>query len=138
MSEQLNFDPRITMQVTGQDEYYLTAKRKDYKGAVQFWEELDKFYKAGYEICFDAYDKRNPRLGNIPRVLMVKSGSQVSNVELVQDSVEESEQEGSVSLQDLTKKTDLLAFASEAGIEVPDNLKQPAAIKKYLEEKVAE
>lgn len=40
---------------------------------------------------------------------------------------------GADELEALTKKADLLGYAINKGIEIPDEIKQPAAIKKYLE-----
>lgn len=37
-------------------------------------------------------------------------------------------------LESLTKKVDLLAFAEKNGVEVPEDITQPASIKKHLKE----
>ena len=42
------------------------------------------------------------------------------------------EKDGLKILEGLTKKVELLAFAKESGIVVPENIKQPAAIAKHL------
>ena len=55
------------------------------------------------------------------------------------DDAADEPQEGSTDLEvleSLTKKAELLDFASGKSIEVPEEMTQPAAIKKFLKENI--
>ena len=125
----------------------ITTRRLDYKGSQQFFEQIDQAYKNGYEILKSGLTKDAPRLGSIPRVVMCKVGTNL--IEAPESLSDESSApspsvgttnsleppvEAPMALEDMSKKDELLAYAESLKIEIPSNLKQPAAIKKFLQE----
>lgn len=63
--------------------------------------------------------------------------SEQAEVELKEtDQENSSEEDLNLTLEGLTKKAELLAFAAEREIEVSQDLKSPAAIKKFLKTQI--
>lgn len=93
-----------------------------------------------YTLVFDGVF-RWTREGNLPIKLEGAFSSQIEAYEAfrfycVSVTPEVSEVQGTESLEDLTKKADLVQWAEKQEIEIPAKLKQPAAIKKFLQEQV--
>lgn len=136
-----------------QETIIISTRRLDYKGSQQFFTQLFEAYRQGYEPRDTGLIKDSPRLGSVPRVVLYKNttveasesdsnetldsfpdvGITSEEKELLASS-ESSEEDSAPSLEDITKKDELLAYAESLKIEVPANLKQPAAIKKFLQE----
>lgn len=139
----------------------LQCKRLDSKGLDIFWKDVQAHMDDGWR-----YNDLEDRLyGDLPKCLGGLRITLVRGVaEKVEDSVEEPEvldlqddrnvvpdlevqasedqevvesEDIEVDLDSLTKKKELLEFAESKGIEIPEDCKQPAKIKKYLKEKLA-
>ena len=87
-------------------------------------EGISYLAKEGYDIIIDSCVVR----GTMYIIPAYKPKKESEIGENVQESFEE------VSLDDLTKKDELLEYAKENGYEIPEDLKLPSQIKKYLKE----
>lgn len=129
----------------------ILCKRLDSKGLNVFWKEINLAFSEGWK-----YDENctlvceSPRVSGIVRVTLVR-GEEVVEPLAIEKEEEEvlkvvesdpeplvispSEEEQVVEfdeLDSLTKKVELLEFAESYGVEVPEDVKQPAAIKKHI------
>lgn len=103
-------------------------KRNDVIGWKKFFSELQEKFDQGYRIHISNLRKENPIAGAVQRVFMVKDT--VEDAPPKQEFVDTSKE---VDLDSLTKKKDLVEYAEKSGIEIPEDLKQPAAIKKHIQ-----
>lgn len=130
-----------------QETITISTRRLDYKGSQQFFKELFEAYHQGYEPLDTGLIKDSPRLGSVPRVVLYKvrdvateapesdsEGSSDTTTNVGTTASSETSVEALTALEGMTKKDELLAYAENLSIEIPSNLKQPAAIKKFLQE----
>ena len=80
--------------------------------SVKFWEKIDELYKQGYRFKKPESVRNSPTFYPIAFVEFYKP------------------------IANLSKKEELLEFASENGIEIPEDIKIPSAIKKYINEQM--
>lgn len=124
----------------------LMCKRLDTKGAIQFFEAIDYAYKNGYEIVLEGGRAFLPVMGSYPRVILQKvTEAHTETDTAIDDEVQDEPKTETQDVQDtddkavlesLTKKKELLDFAESKGIVVPEEFKQPAAIKKFIESNI--
>jgi len=109
------------------------VKRVDRKGFIQFLQAVEDKINEGYEMVREG--QYAPRC-HPKAAWFKKKGEGVVEAE----SAEATEEEDSgvvpkeVSLEDLKGKKELLAFAADKGIEIPEEAKAPLAIKKVIKE----
>ena len=85
---------------------------------IDFWKEIDKIYREGYVFQEPKLPRDCPVMPLLENLQFVKKTS---------------------SFEKLTKKVELLAYAEEKGIEVPeDKQKNPAMIRKTIREILTE
>ena len=80
--------------------------------SIEFWCKIDELYKQGYRF------KKPDNVKNTPTFYPV------AFVEFYKPAA------------NLSKKEELLEFASKNGIEIPEDIKIPSAIKKYINEQM--
>lgn len=123
----------------------IQSRGNDPRSDKQFFLELEEAILAGYKVCRNTRndDTCSRNLYGTGQVVLYKDG--VEFLGETQDAVpaeetkadqakEEATQE--VDLEELRTKADLLTFAKDNGIEVPEDIKMPQAIKKYLKTKI--
>jgi hypothetical protein len=116
-----------------EDKITLICFARDAVSFIDFAKRINEWAAKGYEIStkdsFDEYPQfyNRPQVTMVPRVVM-----EVIDVFPTEDEVSAIDK-----LEALTKKDDLLAFAKEHNIEVPEDVKTPLGIKKLLKEKLS-
>lgn len=110
------------------------VKRTDRKGFIEFTKQLQQAHKNGFEIK-DFTGKEAPRFNPFMAFLERPDGTEDSPLEDVEDSevVDVADE-----LETLSGKEELLAYAEKHQIEVPQEKKNPRAIKKFLKEQTSE
>ncbi len=105
------------------------VKRGDRKGYVQFLTKIKEKVEAGYEMLLEP--PYRPR--EYPRTAFFLAKSSTPPKE--EKKVEETEAPVdpiSGLVEDLKSKEDLLKFAEDNKIDIPEDIKHPLAIKKYI------
>lgn len=112
----------------------VSVLRRDRKGFIEFQKQVQQAFIDGFRIKDFQY-KESPKLYPFTAYLERPDGTEDSPSEDVEDSevVEVFDE-----LATLSGKEELLAYAEKHKIEVPQEKKNPAAIKKFLKEQVSE
>jgi hypothetical protein len=96
------------------------------KGFIKFMSEVNEQIKAGNELILDPPNA--PRSAPSFRAHFKPTGKKVEAPEPVKTPAEK--------IEELTGKKDLMGLAKELNIEVPEDVKAPLSIKKFLRENI--
>lgn len=94
------------------------------KDVVDLIKTINKLYEDGYTINEDFSPKHCPQIFRLIGLRFIKKE------EICAETNDE------VDIDSLTKKEDLLNFADDNGINIPEDIVYPASIKKYLKENI--
>lgn len=108
------------------DDIMVNVKDARRKGFIKFMAEVNEQIKAGNELILEP--PKAPRSTPSYRAYFKPTGKKVEAPEPVKTPAEK--------LEELTGKKDLMELAKELNIEVPDDVKAPLAIKKFLKENI--
>jgi hypothetical protein len=115
----------------------IQSKRTDVKGAVKFWTDVLQALDEGWKVNLEGDRRDLPRWFRFPAVVLFKEDSNAETTEGAEETQEEVPEEVKAllaKLEPINSKIDLLGFAIDHSIEIPETKKQPTAIKKYLQE----
>ncbi len=101
----------------------VVVKRQDRKGQIQFLAQVEQKINAGYKLVLDG--KYAPKSYPNSAWFVPKTSSAASQPEVAVSTPLS-------ILEDLKGKQPLLEFAKQHSIEVPEELKVPLAIKKFI------
>lgn len=111
------------------------------KDVVEFVKTLNKIYEDGYIIDEDFSPRQCPQIFRFLGVKFIKKENNSDEVseDIVKEIVEietGNTNDKEISIDDITKKEDLLNFAEKNGIKIPEDIVYPMSIKKYLKENI--
>jgi hypothetical protein len=119
-----------------EDKITLVCPFRDAASFIDFAKRINEWSAKGYEISTkDSFDEY-PQFYNRPQVTMVPRKVVDVSTEVVPTTEEIKDLTVLEQLEVITKKDDLLSFAKEHNIEVPEDVKTPLGIKKLLKEKL--
>lgn len=115
--------PNIPRKTVYSSDKYKVIQCTDYRfvGITDFYCKIEDAIRSGWTVWKEAPINLAPSVGAITSVTLIKEDVEIEEEKPIEEQVEA-----------LTGKADLLAKASELSIDVPEDKKQPAAIKKYI------
>lgn len=132
------------------DKICVMTRRRDFRGTMEFFQEIADKYKEGYEIHIPESGGDTPAFFPVHRVFMIKSRSsedfngQAGDQEAPEEAVESSDEVVEVRVDDssvapldvqldsLEDVESLLAFAEKEGITIPGNIKKESSMRKFI------